>query len=283
MNSMRSIVLGLFVLSLELLAPASARAQFGQVPFSDPATGETYHIEFSGAFWYPTPELIVASESLGIAGSSINAVTDLGIAKKRINELRIVLRPARKHKFRLHYVPISYTADTRLIRSVVFNGLTFPINIPVTTTFDWKSVKLGYEYDFVYRDRGYAGFFTDIKFTDVRVELDSPVARCRQGTELIPCFARAQAPIPAIGGVGRVYVVPNISVTFELTGMKIPESINKDFKAHYFDFDLYGTVNFNDYVGAQLGYRSLDLGYLVKKDNGTLKMKGLYFGGVVRY
>lgn len=280
---MRSIAISLFVFSVVLIAPASARAQFGQVPFSDPATGETYHIEASGAFWNPTPELIVASESLGIAGSNINAVTDLGIAKKRFSEFRLVLRPARKHKFRLHYIPMSYTAATTVRRTFVFNGLTFPVNIPVNTTFDWKSTKVGYEYDFVYRDRGYAGFFADFKFTDVRVELDSPVVRCRQGTDLVPCFARAQAPIPTIGGVGRVYVVPNISVTFELTGIKIPESVSKDNKAHYFDFDLYGTVNFNNYVGAQIGYRSLDLGYLVEEDSGTLKMKGIYFGGVVRY
>lgn len=277
------MALSLFVLALTLLLPASARAQFGQVPFSDPATGETYHIEVSGAFWNPTPELVIASESLGIAGSNINAVTDLGIQQQRFKELRLVLRPARKHKFRLHYIPMSYTAATTVRRTFVFNGLTFPVNIPVNTTFDWKSVKLGYEYDFVYRDRGYAGFFTDIKFTDIGVELDTPVVRCRQGADLIPCFARAQAPIPTIGGVGRVYVVPNISVTFELTGIKIPETVNQDYKAHYFDFDLYGTVNFNDYVGAQIGYRSLDLGYIVEEDSGTLKMKGIYFGGVVRY
>ena len=68
-----------------------------------------------------------------------------------------------------------------------------------------------------------------------------------------------------------------------INGISIPESINADYKAHYFDFDLYGTVNFNRYVGAQVGYRSIDVGYKFKKDEGTFKMKGLYFGGVARY
>ena len=44
-----------------------------------------------------------------------------------------------------------------------------------------------------------------------------------------------------------------------------------------------GTVNFNNYAGVQLGVRSLDVGYTIKKDQGSFKMKGLYFGGVVRY
>ena len=48
----------------------------------------------------------------------------------------------------------------------------------------------------------------------------------------------------------------------------------------YYDFDLYGTVNFSDHFGAQAGYRSFDVFYKVKQDNGTMKLKGLYFGGV---
>jgi hypothetical protein len=96
-------------------------------------------------------------------------------------------------------------------------------------------------------------------------------------------FAIAQAPIPTIGGVARVYVVPNVSITADINGIKIPESVNANYKAHYFDFDLYGTVNFNEYVGAQVGFRSIDIGYRFKQDEGAFKMRGLYFGGVVRY
>jgi hypothetical protein len=110
--------------------------------------------------------------------------------------------------------------------------------------------------------------------TDVKVQLDSPIA-----TE----FAHAEAPIPAIGGVGRVYVVPNISITGEVTGFKLPQNLIQDAHAHYVDVDVYGTVNFTNNIGAQLGYRSLDVGYLVKTDSGVLKLKGLYFGVVARY
>jgi hypothetical protein len=257
-----------------LTAPA-AHAQFGgQTPFSDPATGEVYHIEAAGGFWNPTPNIIISSEALGIVGSDIDAVLDLGIEQKRFTDLRLVLRPGRKHKFRLHYIPMTYVAERTLVRDVVFNGVRYRVGLPVATTFDWTALKIGYEYDFLYRDRWYAGFFTDVKFTDIQVNLESPLAAD---------FAHAAAPVPTIGGVGRVYIVPNISATFELTGIKIPESFDEQYRAHYWDFDLYGTVNFNDYVGAQLGYRSFDVGYLVEEDSGTLKMKGWYFGGVVRY
>jgi len=42
-------------------------------------------------------------------------------------------------------------------------------------------------------------------------------------------------------------------------------------------------VNFGGHVGAQLGYRSLTSDYSVDEDEGDLKMKGLYFGGLVRF
>ena len=271
--SIRLLALGLFV-TYAVLLPARAHAQFTATPFSDPATGERYHIEAAGAFWNPDPHFLIRSEALGIAGSTIDAVTDLGITKQRVNEFRLVLRPGRKHKFRLDYLPMSYSASSTVKRAFVFNGVRFNLNLPVQTQLSWKTWHLGYEYDFLYRDRWFVGFVLQVKATDIQANLTAPI-----GTE----FARAQAPIPALGGIARVYVVPNISITGELVGFKIPEGIDERYQAHYFDFDLYGTVNFNDYVGAQVGFRSLDLGYIFEADHGDFKAKGLYFGGVVRY
>jgi hypothetical protein len=274
MKSIRPSTVGLCVSYAFLLVPAAASAQFAATPFSDPATGERYHIEAAGTLWNPPPDLAVASEALGIAGTKINAVTDLGIKQKRHSELRLVLRPSQKHKFRINYLPMAYDAISTVHREFVFNGLRYGVNLPVTTDLAWKTWLLGYEYDFLYRDRWFVGFVLQAKMTDVQVNLAAPI-----GTEVV----HAQAPIPNIGGIARVYVVPNISITGELVGFKIPDSVSEDYRAHYFDFDLYGTVNFNDYVGAQLGYRSLDVGYLIEQDQGDFKMRGIYFGGVVRY
>jgi hypothetical protein len=273
MMSIRTFAIGLYGLYVFLSTPAAAHAQFAATPFSDPATGERYHIEAAGALWNPPPHFQIQSESLGVLGSTIDAVTDLGIQQKRIGELRFVLRPGRKHKFRINYLPMSYNAVSTVHRSFVFNGLRYGVNLPVTSDLSWKTWLLGYEYDFLYRDRWFVGFVAQLKATDIQVNLQAPI-----GTE----FARAQAPIPNLGGIARVYVVPNISITGELVGFKIPK-IDERYQAHYFDFDLYGTVNFNDYVGAQLGYRSLDLGYLFEEDRGDFESRGIYFGGVVRY
>ena len=77
--------------------------------------------------------------------------------------------------------------------------------------------------------------------------------------------------------------MPNVAVTFELTGFRLPQSINEEYKAHYADIDLYGTFNFHKNVGAQIGWRSLDVGYLIEDDYGNFDVRGLYFGVVARY
>lgn len=258
---------------LASLMAQPAAAQYGARRPSDPATGEDYHVEFSAGYWNPTPEMVISSEGLDIAGNDIDLVTDLGIAKKRFGDLRLVLRPARKHKFRFSYMPICYSAETIVSRSFVFNGQRYDIGLPVHTSLDWNAVRLGYEYDFIYRDRGFVGFILEAKYTDVKVKLDSP---------FLAEFAEARAPIPAIGGIGRVYVLPNVSATFELTGFRLP-NIDEKYRAKYVDLDVYGTVNFTNNVGVQAGYRRLDIQYLVDLDEGDLVLKGPYFAGVVRF
>ena len=255
-------------------AAAPAGAQYSVQGPSNPATGERYHVEVGGFLWSPTPDIVISSESLGIVGSSIDFVNDLGIEKSTFKQIRVVLKPARKHKFRFEYTPITYDAEGSLSADVIFNGIRFPVTFPVTTNLQWKAYRFGYEYDFVSRDRGFVGLILEAKYTDVQATLSNFLA-----TE----FARARAPIPAIGGIARVYIVPNISITGELSGIKLPESIDEDYRAKYYDLDIYGTVNFTDHFGAQAGYRSFDVLYKVEQDEGDLKLKGLYIGGIVRF
>jgi hypothetical protein len=253
--------------------PASAQYSVPRSP-SDRALGEAYWVELSADLWNPVPAVLVTSESLGIPGTPIDFVADLGITKTRLKQFQLVLRPAKKHKFRVELTPIRYAADTVLTKRLVFNGIAYQVGLPVEATLDWRAWRLGYEYDFVYRSRGFVGVVFEAKYTDVQVNLASLVANE---------FARARAPIPAIGGIGRVYVARNAALTFEVTGVELPDSLSKEYRAHYVEYDLYGTVNFGNNVGAQVGYRAIDVGYTIDLDSGDLLLKGPYFGLVVRF
>jgi hypothetical protein len=273
----------LFAISLSLaaalFAAAPAEAQYGaRKATSDRATGETYHVEVTGAFWNPSPDIVMSSEQFDILGSNVDFVQTLGITDTRFTQLKVVLRPATKHKFRFEYTPIKYDAQKQITASFVFNGQLFQVGIPVTTNITWHAYRFGYEWDFLYKSRGFVGLLLDLKYTDIDATLTSSAVGAAQ-------FTHAQAPIPAIGVVGRGYIVPNISITGEFSAFKLPErALNTDdYSGKFYDFDLYGTVNFTDHFGAQLGYRSWDVFYKVKKDTGTLHMTGPYFGGTVRF
>ena len=67
-------------------------------------------------------------------------------------------------------------------------------------------------------------------------------------------------------------------------GSRITDAVQGDnFDAKMYDFDVYGTVSFTRYLGAQIGYRRLTADYVIDPDAGDLKMSGAYFGGMFRF
>ena len=95
-------------------------------------------------------------------------------------------------------------------------------------------------------------------------------------------FVRARAPIPALGAIGRVYVMRNTPITFEFTAFKMPEDLVRDYNARLVDIDIYGTYNVTEAFGVNVGYRSMDLSYIFDRDAGNLRVDGVYFSGAFR-
>ena len=253
--------------------PAPARAQT-DLGWDAPAIGEAFHVELMGGLWNPTPTIFASSEEFGIPATNIDFGRDLGLVRKRTGEMRLVLRPGRKHKFRIQYVPLQYQQQAVLERQIVFRGIAYNIGIPVSSTLRWDTWRLGYEYDVVAQDRWFLGLILEAKYTQMEAALDSAFANE---------YARARGPIPAIGGIGRVYVTPYTPITVEVTGFKWPQSLDDSFKAEYIDLDVYGTFNVTNNFGVQVGYRSIDLNYLADRDTGNLQLEGMYFAGLVRF
>ncbi len=126
----------------------------------------------------------------------------------------------------------------------------------MATTAQFKAWRFGYEYDFLYRERGFLGVLFDVKYTDVNVGLNSPI-----GDE----FTKAVAPLPTIGGVARVYAARNLALNAEVSYVKVPESaLGQTIDGRYVDFDINATYNPHKNVGVQAGYRSIDLIYAVE-------------------
>jgi hypothetical protein len=179
---------------------------------------------------------------------------------------------------------MEYHESAILQRTFIFGGQVFPISAPATADVEWRLWRFGYEWDFVAMDRAVIGFITELKYNDISTTLSA----LGFGSEV----TEVTAPMPTIGGIARVYPHKQFSITVEYTGFKMPGFIGDkisdslqgdDFDASQSDFDFYGTLSFGRHVAAQGGYRSLTADYLVDEDAGDLKMKGWYFGGLVRF
>ena len=279
MNILSTVWLYACVLAviLNAVTTASAHAQFSAQfkpqPMNEPASGERYHIEGSIGWWWPSADLSVSSSQFDIVGTTIDFRNDLGLTDQRFPAMSLVLRPARSHKFRFQYIPIDYTQSATPHRTIVFNGQRFDVSLPVNSEVKWNAYRFGYEFDFLTRNNWFAGFILEAKYTDLQASLASP---------LTSEFVHAQAPIPAIGGIGRYYIVPGVSITGEVTAFKIP-TVQDKYGGHFADVDIYGTVNWTNNVGTQIGYRDMDVGLLVKRDSGAMTLKGLYVSIVARY
>jgi hypothetical protein len=266
---------GVVVLGL-LGVPSTARAQYRAAP-AEGGIAENYHIEAAYSWWNAKPELIVNSEALGILGSDIDLISDLGIEQHQLGKLDLVLKPSKKHRFKYQHLPIKYQTDAFPVRrEFIFNGQRYNIGLPVTTNVDFSSDTFGYEYDFIHMPWGFVGASINVKLTNIDVDLETPIGRE---------FFQQSAPIPAFGFAARGYLTKNLSVDTEIQFFRIPESIEETLEGDgsFNDFDIHTTYNINKYVGTQVGWRKTTIFYTADNDTGDLKFTGFYFGGVVRY
>lgn len=233
---------------------------------------EDHIIELGLMSWTPSPQLTLSTDALaGTNLESVDFVQDFGIEDTPFREFR--LTAGRGHKFRLSHVPFKYEAEATLQRDIVFQGQTFTIGAPASTSIKWDLWRFGYEWDFARGERGFFGMLVDVKYNKINASVESPLLTT-------PGTAETTAPVPTFGVIGRAYPAKMVSITGEFTGL----SLNRDsFNAKFYDFDLYGTVSFGRFVGAQAGYRSIVVNYVVDEDSGDSKMKGTYFGGVLKF
>lgn len=257
---------------LALATPRLASAQYNAPPLSRLAIGERYHVEIAGTLWNPTLVGTVSSDEFGLQGTPLDFTTDLDFEQTRFKDFRIVLRPARKHRFRAQYTPVAYEADTILQRAVTFRGIKFDA-VPISSSFEWKVWRFGYEYDFIYRNRGFLGVLFEGRYTQFAASLTAP-GRLE--------FTSAKAPLPALGIVGRAYVAPSVALNFEFSGMKLP-NIDPKYAGNYYDWNINGTINLSNYAGVEIGWRRMTTFIHIDSDEGDFKFQGMWFGAALRY
>lgn len=271
-SSLLSILFAALV-SAASAAPAAAQPTPQAAPEPTPGLGERYWVEFTATFWKPGLQGAVASDRLGLIGSSIDLVGDLGFGNTGHQDVRLVLRPAKKHKFRFQYSHLTFGGDSILSRDIAFKGQVYPVSLSVQSDLTWNVMRLGYEWDFFYRPRGYVGALVEIRQTSLSAALSSFLASGE---------ITGDAPLPALGLAGRIYPIRQLAIDVQGSILKLTD-FTPDHSFHTLDFEVAGTYNFLRTVGVSAGWRRMNTNLTFDGDRGDLKFAGVWIGGVVRY
>ena len=261
-------------LAVVLFLSCNARAQDPPRQKADLPTGETYRIEALVGYWSPRADIILSSDAPGVPGTRIDLRGDLGLTNQHFPELQLTWRPGLRHKFRFQYIPIHFDSAATLPRDLLFNGVTYPAGLPTTASLDWTTYRFGYAFDFIVRRRGSMGFIAEVKHTVVRAELRSALA---------DEVSRQAMPVPAVGGVVRVYPTARVSLTGEVTFFGVPDRPDGHYGGHVADVDVSAVWNVTRHLGAQAGFRDIDINHLGEWNTATFTLKGVYVAALVRY
>jgi len=252
-------------------APAAAQTPPSK-PAASPALGERYWIECMATWWQPGLGGAVSSDRLGLIGSRIDFVTDLAFANTGHQDVRVVVHPAKKHKFRFQYSHLTFGGDSILSRDIAFKGQIYPVSLPVQSELTWNVLRVGYEWDFFYRPRGYVGMLVEIRQTNLSAALTSFLANGE---------VTGNEPIPSFGLAGRIYPMRQLAINLEGSFMQADLSPSREGKT--FDFEVSGTYNILRTVGVSAGWRRMNNNLTFDSNRGDLNFAGVWIGGVVRY
>ena len=159
--------------------------------------------------------MIVNSESLGILGTDIDLIYDLGIEQHRLGKFDLVLKPVEEASLQVS-APADQVPDRRLSGDA-------RVHLQRPALHDWPAgdderglhdlqlrlrVRLPALPARLRRRR------LNMKLTNVDVELQSPIGRNS---------SQQSAPIPAFSFAGRGYITTNLSIDSEFTFFRIPE------------------------------------------------------------
>ena len=262
------------VAALVLLLPGRARAQDPPFRMQDLPTGEMYRVEALAGIWSPGADVILSSDAPGIPGTRIDLRSDLGLMNESVPEFQLVWRPGLRHKFRFQYLPIHFDSAATLRRDFSFSGVTFPARLPASISLDWSTYRFGYEYGLLVKRRGSVGVIAEVKHTVVRAELRAP---------FVDEVSRQAMPIPVVGGIVRVYPAARLSLTGEVTFFGVPDRSDGHYGGHVADVDVSAVWNVTRHLGAQAGFRDIDINHLGEWNTATFSLKGLYIGALIRY
>jgi hypothetical protein len=117
------------------------------------AFAEDFRFEITANYWPLNPTGTVLTPT-----DQVDLKSDLGIQGRKSEALlKVVFKPARKHRLNFEAVPYRFNGANTITRTFTFGGVTFPALVQTQSQIDIDYYLGSYQYDVVSNTRGHAG------------------------------------------------------------------------------------------------------------------------------
>jgi hypothetical protein len=135
--------------------PDTSDASYLPPPPPPIASPITDHLALTaGYFWGSVSTFGRFDSASGVQGTAFTAEHDLGLTDQaRQPFIEIIFRLEERNRLRVDFIDLRRAADKVIDRTVQYGDVTFLVNNPVHSEFDWRQMDLTYTYSFLRNDR----------------------------------------------------------------------------------------------------------------------------------
>lgn len=230
--------------------------------------GEQFNLELRGLYWSATLDTNIRVDSGELKGTEVDVVDDLGLAKQTgVPNGEITLKFFNRHKLKVNYFRLAYSADTVVEESFVFNGVEYDAASQVNTEIDLSSTRVSYEVDLIRGNAGYFAFRLSGDYINAKASLVTNDVLSNKATLGIV------APLPGIAA--RISPSRWVSLTADISGIGYN-------KSYVVDGAAYVDINPTRNVGLVLGYRTIQVNIDLDDKKANAKWSGFFAGIALR-
>jgi hypothetical protein len=135
--------------------PDTSDASYLPPPPPPIASPITDHLALTaGYFWGSVSTFGRFDSASGVQGTAFTAEHDLGLTgQARQPFIEIIFRLEERSRLRVDFIDLRRAADKVIDRTVQYGDVTFLVNNPVHSEFDWRQMDLTYTYSFLRSER----------------------------------------------------------------------------------------------------------------------------------
>ncbi|MFH2138890.1 MAG: hypothetical protein ABII88_10320 [Candidatus Omnitrophota bacterium] len=253
----------LLVLLLVSFAVLSATAAF--------AEAKDTLVSVTADYWMPGIDAEVKSSELGLLGSQIDIIDDLGIDdSETIPALKASLDLPLFPEIIVSYFAIDGDGKKNITKTLSYKGVSYAASTNVTASYEITHYEGLLAWSFLNQDFGKLGVVLGVKYFEVETSL-------KDNTTGITKTEDVAGPVPVVGIIGGIGLPGKFRFEALARGLVLEVG---DVDAALFDIDAGLHYDFNKFFRASAGYRYFAIDAEDTKENDTVDIKftGPYIG-----